>query len=197
MKVVLVDYGMGNIGSINNMLKKLNVNPVISNQTTAIETADKIILPGVGSFDSGIRNIRSLDLEGALLEAIIARKNHILGLCLGLQLLAQSSEEGNEKGLNVLPCNVVRFRQSPRIPHMGWNMATPIRVNPLLVSPAKFYFAHSYHLEKLSDDYLLCTTEYGYTFTSGVWKDNIFGLQFHPEKSHNNGLEVLKRFLHF
>lgn len=201
--IVIVDYKMGNLGSILNMLKKIGVEAIISASVSNIEGADKLILPGVGAFDNGIKNLRDLGLIPVLENKVIKRKTPILGICLGMHLLTLRSEEGRLSGLRWVDAETVRFRFAEnqanlKIPHMGWNTVSLIRHNALFENlyskNARFYFAHSYHVVCRNKKNVLSTTHYGYDFASSIQKGNIFGVQFHPEKSHRFGMQLLKNF---
>jgi imidazole glycerol-phosphate synthase subunit HisH len=201
--IVIVDYGMGNLGSIANMLKKLGASAKIASSPSEIEQADKLILPGVGAFDSGMRNLVERGLVPALNDKVLAKKTPILGLCLGMQMLTRDSEEGHLAGLGWLDASTVRFRFPPehislKVPRMGWNTIRPCQNNPLLadmdVEP-RFYFVHSYHVVCTDSGNVLAQAHYGFDFAAMVVKDNILGAQFHPEKSHKFGMKLLKNFV--
>lgn len=193
---------MGNLGSISNMLKKIGVQSAISSDPLVIEEAEKLILPGVGAFDLGMKNLSQRGLVEKLKSQVMERKKPILGLCLGMQLFTRSSEEGQLPGLGWLNAKTVRFTFSGpeanlKIPHMGWNTLQIYRSHPLLndLGPdARFYFDHSYHVLCNDNDNVLATTTYGYDFPSIVAQGNILGAQFHPEKSHKFGMKLLKNF---
>lgn len=201
--IVLVDYGMGNLGSIKNMLKKAGFDSLISSSADDINRADKLVLPGVGSFDNGMEHLRKLGLADILSDKVVAQKTPILGICLGMQLFSKQSEEGVLPGLGWIDAETVRFRfdgqAAMKVPHMGWNAVTPVKDNPLIDleadREARFYFVHSYHVECRDPDDVIATTRYGYDFTSVVRHGNIFGVQFHPEKSHKFGLRLLRNFI--
>jgi glutamine amidotransferase len=200
--IVIVDYGMGNLGSVVNMLKKGGAQAVISSDPKVIAPASKLILPGVGAFDSGMRNLAERGLVTLLHQKVLEEKVPILGLCLGMQLLTKNSEEGQLSGLGWLDATTVRFRFSQeksdlKIPHMGWNSIQIKKKSPLftdLPSEPRFYFVHSYYVICQDIEDVAATTGYGFDFASVVWRENIMGVQFHPEKSHNFGLRLLKNF---
>ena len=200
--IVVVDYGMGNLGSIQKMLKKCGANFVVSNLSKDIESAEKIILPGVGSFDKGMINLRSLQLVDVIKKVVLQNKTPILGICLGMQLLTKSSEEGVEFGLGLVDANTKRFRFDPssklKVPHMGWNITHPLKKSTLyenMEDEKRFYFVHSYAVSCNKVEDILTTTNYGYEFVSSFQVDNIIGAQFHPEKSHKFGITFFNNFL--
>lgn len=199
--VAIVDYGMGNLGSVRNILKKIGVDSVITSSPSAIARADSIILPGVGAFATGIANLRKRDLV-SVLEDRVHSGVPILGCCLGLQLMTQGSEEGGECGLGWIAAQTVAFSRddrgmSLRIPHMGWNQARVVSDHPLfegVEADARYYFVHSYHLASEKPSEVAMITDYGYEFASGVAVANVMGVQFHPEKSHKFGMRLLRNF---
>lgn len=200
--VAVIDYGLGNSGSIVNMLRVIGEKSEITSDTEKIGKADHIILPGVGAFDAGMSELEKRDLISVLQEEADKGKP-ILGICLGMQLLGRRSEEGKRTGLSLIPFESVRFRLEDReeplkIPHMGWNM-TMIKQNRPLVDGigeiSRYYFVHSYHAVCDSEEYVLMTCEYGYEFAAAVCKDNLYGVQFHPEKSHDFGMKILENFV--
>ena len=200
--ILIIDYGIGNPGSIRNMLKKIGVEAVISSNIPDIEKADKLILPGVGAFDNGMKNLRERGLIPALNDKVINQKIPILGICLGMQLLTNKSEEGKLEGLGLIDAETVKFRfnaanDNLRIPHMGWNQIKSIKKSPLVngvEENSRFYFVHSYHVVCRNNEDILAIANYGYDFVAAVNRDNIFGVQFHPEKSHKFGMQILKNF---
>lgn len=199
--IVIIDYGMGNLRSVYNKFKRLGVNCIISSKHEDIESAEKLILPGVGHFRYGMENLQKLDLITLLIKKVIDEKTPILGICLGTQLFCSHSEEGNCVGLGWLDAEVVKFKVSDtlkyKVPHMGWNDVKVLQTNSIdrvINTDDKFYFVHSYHLRCNNPSDVWMTTEYDYEFVSAVHKDNIYGTQFHPEKSHDAGYELLKKF---
>lgn len=202
--VVVVDYGMGNIGSIANMLRKVGAEARISSDHSVIEAADKLILPGVGAFDQGMHNLANRGLIPLLEKKVLEEKTPILGVCLGMQLFANGSEEGQCPGLGWLDASAVRFRSAGsegrlKVPHMGWNTLEPQSQHPLLEGleeQARFYFVHSFHLVCNHPDVVLTRTSYGGHFVSAIAQDNILGVQFHPEKSHRFGMRLYRNFAH-
>lgn len=198
--IALVDYGVGNVGAILNMLRKAGAkDAAVTSDPAVVGTADKVILPGVGPFDRGMANLRARGLVGPLQAQAFERRVPILGICLGMQLMGEASEEGTEKGLGWFEARSVRFRsEGPselRVPHMGWNQVA-FRKSPLAegLADARFYFVHSYHVVADRPDDVLGTTEYGGSIVAAIERGNLFGVQFHPEKSHRYGLRLLQNF---
>ncbi len=200
--ITIVDYGVGNLGSIANMLKKVGTKAESSSDPDVLRKADKLILPGVGAFDAGMRKLRESGLVPVLNELVLEKRIPVLGLCLGMQLMTQKSEEGTEAGLGWFDAETVRFHFPPeqahlKIPHMGWNTISSLHPHPLFTDfeeEARFYFVHSYHVVCHDEEITLAETEYGYSFSSILRKDNILGAQFHPEKSHKFGKKLLRNF---
>jgi glutamine amidotransferase len=200
--IAIIDYGMGNLGSIANMLRKVGAPNVISSDPEVIERADKLILPGVGAFDTGVKNLTDRKLIPLLNRQALQDKKPVLGVCLGMQLFARRSEEGQLPGLSWLDAEIIRFKFDEdnvdlKIPHMGWNTLQVCQTHPLLAeldAHARFYFVHSYHLACADTRNVLAQTNYGYDFPSVVMRENILGVQFHPEKSHRFGMNLLKNF---
>ena len=199
--ITIVNYGLGNLGSIFNMLKKIGVESNITSYPEEIAKSQKIILPGVGHFDRAMERIGQSRLRGILDQMALIEKVPILGICLGMQLLTKSSEEGMLPGLGWIPAKTVRFRFSNesnlKIPHMGWNLVQRSAPSPLTenFSPEhRFYFVHCYHVQVEEERFSILKTEHGYHFDSAIQRDNIFGVQFHPEKSHRFGMKLLENF---
>jgi glutamine amidotransferase len=200
--VTIVDYGVGNLASIANMARKAGTACVVSSDPAVIARATKLILPGVGAFDRGMANLEERRLIPALNERVMGSGVPTLGLCLGMQLLGRGSEEGTRPGLGWLNADSVRFKftaeTSLKVPHMGWNFIEPAApaalVNNLPAEP-RFYFVHSYYLACDNPGDVMCWTTYGERFASGIHKGNLWGTQFHPEKSHSFGLALLRNFL--
>ncbi len=198
--ITIIDYGMGNVGSIANMLRKLGVEAVVSHSTDDIGRAEKLILPGVGSFDHGMRNLRERKLVPVLEEQVHGRGTPVLGICLGMQLMGTGSAEGCEPGLGWIDADSVRLRPESEgdrltVPHMGWNTVRLAGPGPdSLGADARFYFVHSFHLDCRDRSDVLAWTTYGRSFVSAVRRDNLMGVQFHPEKSHRFGLRLLSDF---
>ena len=201
--IAIVNYGVGNLGSIQNMLKKVgSTESVITNQEEDLVRADKIILPGVGAFDKGMEKINESGLVSILNKIVVQEKKPLLGICLGMQLLTKGSEEGKLPGLGWIEAYTKRFQfpeeqSNLKVPHMGWNEITISKQHDLikdLSMPARFYFVHSYYVEckDRQDELLACN--YGINFTCAVQHENIMGVQFHAEKSHKFGMQLLKNF---
>lgn len=199
--IAIIDYGMGNVGSMASMLKRVGVEATITSDPDVIAAADKLILPGVGAFDNGMRELTRRKLVPILNEQVIDKGKSILGVCLGMHLFARESEEGSATGLGWLPARAVRFQvASPsgplKVPHMGWNTTHPVRSDSLfdgLDTESRFYFVHSFHVA-CDEDAVIARTDYGDAFVSAVRRDNIAGVQFHPEKSHRFGMRLLRNF---
>jgi len=200
--IVIVDYGIGNIASILNMLKRIGSQAKISSSPDEISAADKLILPGVGAFDTAMRHLNESGLREVLEKAVLEKKTPTIGLCLGMQLLTGGSEEGNLPGLGWIAAETHRFRFPPelvnlKVPHMGWNTVSINPEKPLvfeLQDSSRFYFVHSYHVVLGDACDAAATTTYGYEFVSIVQKGHIMGTQFHPEKSHKFGMKLLRNF---
>jgi glutamine amidotransferase len=202
--ITIIDYKTGNLGSIQNILKRIGEDSVVTSDKTIISQSTKLILPGVGAFDTGMRNLLELDLVDILNKKVVEEKTPVLGICLGMQLLSSGSEEGSLNGLGWINASTVRFEfedsQEYKIPHMGWNFITQHKRSRLLdnmYSDPRFYFVHSYFFKANNPEDILTSTTYEKEFTSAVEKGNILGVQFHPEKSHKFGMKLLKNFIDF
>lgn len=201
--IVVVDYGMGNIGSILNMLRKGGAKAILSSKPEDLLQANRLILPGVGAFDAGMHNLMKLGYMDALNYKVLQERTPILGICLGVQLFTRSSEEGQTSGLGWLDAQTIRFSfenslEQRKIPHMGWNNLRICKPTPLFPNSElerRFYFVHSYYVKCNNSSDILTRTTYEIEFTSSVCRGNILGVQFHPEKSHRFGLEFFKAFL--
>lgn len=202
LNIVIVDYGMGNLNSVQKKFKRLNTNPEIVSDPKKLLDADRIVLPGVGNFQKAMKNLYAMNFVDMLNECVLTNNTPILGICLGMQLMAKYSEEGNSEGLGWFDAEVVRFQVSNhltfKIPHMGWNQIHKKKESMLMrdiPELSEFYFVHSFHFKSDDETIVLNTTEYDYEFISAVEKDNIFGVQYHPEKSHDVGEQLLKNFI--
>lgn len=201
--IVIVDYKMGNVGSITNILRKVGAEATISSDRAVIAAASKLILPGVGAFDEGVRNIEQLGLRDILTRRVQEDLAPTLGICLGMQLMTRRSEEGERDGLHWIDADVKRFRfpaggSQLKVPHMGWNTIKPVRDNPLFsrfAQPPRFYFVHSYHVVCDRSDDVLATASHGYEFVAAFRRGNLIGVQFHPEKSHRFGMTLFRNFV--
>ena len=193
---------MGNLHSVYKSFKRLNANPQIITSGKDVMNADKIVMPGVGHFEKAMENLKQLGMYDALNEAVLVKKKPILGICLGMQLMAEKSEEGDAKGFGWFDANVMRFRIKDqvkyKVPQTGWNTVNICKDSLLLKgieNESEFYFLHSYHYTNTSSNDILTKTGFEYEFVSAVEKDNIFGTQFHPEKSHSSGTQLFKNFI--
>nr|WP_294811005.1 imidazole glycerol phosphate synthase subunit HisH [uncultured Sphingomonas sp.] len=202
MNIAVIDYGMGNIGSICNMLKYVDASYIVTSEFREIETCSKIILPGVGHFDLAMQNLAQRDLIEPLHDLVLGRKVPILGICLGMQLLCSASEEGRQAGLGYIDAQARKFRSPAetglKVPHMGWSEVHFDKQNALsdqLGESARFYFVHSYAVTCNDASDVWGTTRYGETFVSAFVRDNIAGVQFHPEKSHKFGIQLFRNFV--
>ena len=199
--VTIVDYGMGNLGSVLNMFKYIKVPAQISNNIKTIEQAERILLPGVGAFDAAMYQINGSELKDVLQYKAVEQKVPVLGICLGMQLLTNGSEEGKLPGLAWIDAYTLRFKfedKNLKVPHMGWNLVEetqPNRLTQELTEEPRFYFVHSYYVQAKQSTNVLMRTYYGHDFASVIWNGhNIYGAQFHPEKSHKFGMQLFKNF---
>jgi glutamine amidotransferase len=199
-EIIVIDYGVGNVASIANMLKKANHTSVLTADHELIRQARKLILPGVGSFDHAAARLQSSGLDGVIREQALSG-TPILGVCLGMQLLLDGSDEGELSGLGLIPGRAIKFPTEVdglrlRVPHMGWNTIERVGSSgfPGVESNNRFYFVHSYYAKPINSDHVLATTRHGIEFASMIHKGNVFGVQFHPEKSHRFGLRLLTDF---
>ena len=202
--IAIINYGVGNVGSIKNMLHKLGYDSIITNNFDEINQADKLILPGVGSFDEGMSAIIKLGLVDIIRDNVLIKRKSILGICLGMQILGLQSEEGKMQGLSLVPFVNKKFESKKideknvlRVPHMGWREVKVTKTCSLTISlelNTRFYFVHSYYVP-YDEKYTCLSTEYGVLFSAAIKYDNIYGTQFHPEKSHSFGMKILKSFV--
>ena len=201
--VTIIDYGLGNLGSIKNMLKKVGSDSEITNDLDIISNATKLILPGVGSFDNGMSNLEELGMISVLNRKVLIEKTPIMGICLGMQLFTNKSEEGVEPGLGWVDAETIKFNTDNAskkftIPHMGWEYMEKCKDSKLLhemYNESKYYFVHSYYVTCKDSKDILLKTNYIDDFVSAFEKDNIIGVQFHPEKSHKFGMKLFKNFV--
>ena len=200
--ISIVDYGLGNILAFTNIYKRLNIPVRVVSSSAELETAERIILPGVGSFDWAMSRLNESGMRETLDSLVLKKRVPVIGICVGMQMMAKRSDEGQLDGLGWIDAKVKRFdestfTQSTHLPHMGWNDVVPVMSHPLLEgleTDAQFYFLHSYYFSETNSDQVLAQTDYNGLYTSGIHSDNIFGVQFHPEKSHHWGVRLLKNF---
>jgi len=201
-QITIIDYGMGNLFSINKKISGFKINSIISSNPKDIETANKLILPGVGHFQKAIENIKKQNLYDSINESVLIKRKPILGICLGMQLMAKNSEEGNVNGFGWFDAEIMKFRIENKlkykIPHIGWNQIIKTKDSALMEGipdSSEFYFIHSYHIKANVQSDILNETDYEQRFVSAIEKENIFGLQYHPEKSHDAGETLIKNFI--
>lgn len=199
--ITIIDYGMGNLGSITNMIKKVGGRSRLTSLREEVLNSEKVLLPGVGSFDQAMRNLEELKLIEPIKE-IALKGVPIMGICLGMQLLANSSEEGILPGLGLIKGRVLSFGENSglKIPHMGWNLVDYKSNCPLFkefdqFEETRFYFVHSFYFKCDFIENIAATTNYGFEFTSAVYNNNVMGAQFHPEKSHKFGMKMIKNLI--
>jgi imidazole glycerol-phosphate synthase subunit HisH len=201
-EIVIVDYGMGNLQSVQKRIHKVGGKSIISSNPNIIANASKIILPGVGHFGKAMNKLKDRNLFQALNQAVLERKVPILGICLGMQIMAKHSEEGDSEGLGWIDATVKKFKIEDKlrfkVPHMGWNTVVIKKGNPLFTNTQdnpEFYFVHSFYLDSNDKSINLNETNYEQDFVSAIQLDNIFGVQYHPEKSHDAGNSLFKNFI--
>jgi len=201
--ITIVDYGMGNVGSIANMLRKIGVPSHISRDPAELDRAEKLVLPGVGAFDPAIERIEAYGLRPILEKKALRDRVPVLGICLGMQLLTESSEEGRRPGLAFIPARALALRDripaNLKVPTMGWNLVHLNAPSPLTagfeqIEEPRFYFVHSYFVRCAQPEHGILSATYGVTYDAGFQRDNIYGVQFHPEKSHRFGMRLLENF---
>jgi glutamine amidotransferase len=200
--ITIIDYGLGNVKAFAHVYKKLGFQYKFASRAQDLQDASKIILPGVGAFDYAVERLQQSGMREALEDLVLERKVPVLGVCVGMQMLGLSSEEGNLPGLGWVNGVVKKFDESilshkACLPHMGWNNVTPLRENNLFQgvdTESRFYFLHSYYFQCQNDEDAIAHTEYGRQFSCAVNSGNIYGVQFHPEKSHQNGIQLLRNF---
>lgn len=200
--ISILSYGMGNIGSLVNMLDHIGIRNKVISSPEEVVISDKLLLPGVGAFGKAMETMRGRGLDEAIIEAT-RKRAHLLGICLGMQLLTSFSEEGNAPGLNLIKAKTCSFRSlgadKIKVPHMGWNVVESSRASRrsrtiLNENDERFYFVHSYYVSVDNEKHSIGKTKHGVIFDSAIQKDNIYGVQFHPEKSHKHGMCILKKF---
>lgn len=200
--ITIIDYGLGNIRAFVNVYDRLNIKTKIAHTAADIKDAEKIILPGVGAFDYAMSQLNASGMRDELEKQVLIHKVPVVGICVGMQMLAKRSDEGKLPGLGWIDGEVKLFDESlipykTRLPHMGWNTMVPVKPNALLADfngQSRFYFLHSYYFDCNNEEDSIARTEYGITYTSAINKENIYGIQFHPEKSHSNGIQLLHNF---
>jgi glutamine amidotransferase len=200
--ITLIDYGVGNIFAFHNVYKRLNIPSKIAKTSKELVGAKKLILPGVGSFDYAMNQLNNSGMREKLDELVIGKKVPVMGICVGMQMVGNRSDEGKLDGLKWIDSEILKFdesliKQRTKLPHMGWNDVIPVTNHPLfegLEKDAIFYFLHSFYVKCNNPADSIAVSDYGITFTSAINKDNIYGIQFHPEKSHQNGEKLLHNF---
>lgn len=197
--ITVIDYGVGNLGSIKNMFKRLGIDVQITSDLNLIDKARKILLPGVGAFGNGMEHLNRGELRSVLDRKALREKVPVLGICLGMQLMTRRSEEGNQPGLGWVSAQTTRIPAAPglKVPHMGWNLVRPTQKDPLtdnLPEEPRFYFVHSYCVQVDDPRHSILKATHGIEFDAAFHVDNIFGAQFHPEKSHRFGMKLLQNF---
>jgi glutamine amidotransferase len=200
--ISIIDYGLGNLKALANIYKRLNIDVEFVKTVEQLKSAEKIILPGVGAFDHAMGQLNRSGMREKLDELVLIKKVPVIGICVGMQMLAKRSDEGKLEGLSWIDADIIKFdlnliNQKPKLPHMGWNDVNPIGNNPLfhnLDTNSIFYFLHSYYFSCNNPNDEIAKSDYGLDFTCAVNHNNIFGVQFHPEKSHQYGIQLLKNF---
>jgi len=200
-KITIVDYGMGNLHSVKRMFARIGVEAIITSKWMDVRDSEKLVLPGVGHFKKAVENLKELKLWDCLNISVLEKKIPILGICLGMQLMAKFSEEGYVNGLGWFDADVVKFKVNDtlkyKVPHIGWNQVVINKPSPLFNDvdlTSGFYFVHSYHIKCHKQEDVLNETIYENSFVSGIQKENILGVQYHPEKSHDAGEQLMRNF---
>ena len=202
--ITLIDYGVGNIFAFQNVYKRLDIPTKIAKTATDLVDAEKLILPGVGAFDFAMEQLNASGMRQILDKLVLDKKVPIIGICVGMQMMGNRSDEGTAEGLKWLDADIIKFdesliKQRTKLPHMGWNDVSPLKRHPLfngLEEDSIFYFLHSYYFNCKNKEDVIAETDYGISFASAVSSNNIYGIQFHPEKSHQYGEKLLKNFAH-
>lgn len=200
--IKIVNYGSGNIQAILNIYKQLNIECLVAETPNDLSDATKLILPGVGAFDETMGQLKKMGFQAELDRLVLGLKIPVIGVCVGMQILANRSDEGSLPGLGYIDGEVKKFdsnmfAQKPHLPHLGWNSIKPAKGHPIFnnIDHEKgFYFLHTYYFSCKSEENILGRTQYGIEFSSAVHRENVFGMQFHPEKSHSNGVQLFKNF---
>jgi glutamine amidotransferase len=200
--ITLIDYGVGNIFAFQNVFKRLDISTKIAKNSKDLLDAEKLILPGVGSFDYAMAQLNSSGMREKLDELVLVNKIPVIGICVGMQMMGNRSDEGNAEGLKWIDSEILKFDESlihqrTKLPHMGWNDVVPIENHPLFIGLDKdaiFYFLHSFYFNCNNPSESIATSDYGIKFSSAIQKNNIYGIQFHPEKSHQYGEKLLHNF---
>ena len=200
--ITIIDYGVGNIFAFQNVFKRLNISSRIAKCVEDLKEVDKLILPGVGHFDYAMSQLNNSGMRERIDELVLVEKKPVIGICVGMQMMANKSDEGTLDGLGWIDANVKKFNEltiqhHTKLPHMGWNDVKPNENHPLfkgLEQESIFYFLHSFYFSCKDQKNIISTTDYGINFASSVHKENIFGIQFHPEKSHSYGEKLLENF---
>ena len=200
--ITIIDYGVGNISAFQNVYKRLDIPTQIAKSVEDLQEVEKLILPGVGAFDNSMSQLNQSGMRERLDELVLVQKIPVIGICVGMQMMGLQSDEGQLEGLKWIDANIRKFDESTlhqrtKLPHMGWNDVFPKNAHPLFEGLEKdsiFYFLHSYYFECNNKEDILATSDYGVSFTSAAHHDNIFGIQFHPEKSHQYGEKLLHNF---
>lgn len=198
--LTIINYGLGNINSFANIFKSLGAKFNIATNSDDLKNTSSIILPGVGSFDWAITRLNNSGMRSTLDDKVMVDKCNVLGVCVGMQIMANESEEGSEEGLGWIEGTVRKLptkNKKIKLPHMGWNNISLVQENKLIrnISDKNFYFLHSYFFDPVNPKYIGCSTDYNFLFPSVISKKNIYGVQFHPEKSHLQGINLLKNFI--
>lgn len=200
--ITIIDYGLGNVSAFSNMYRRMSIDARVAKNASELEGATRVILPGVGAFDHALTLLDASGMRPALTDLVTEHRVPLLGVCVGMQILAKSSDEGRSPGLGWIPGKVRSFRSLANwsklpLPHMGWNDIEPVRDEPLfdgLPKDARFYFLHSFFFDCENSHHSAATANYGIDFSCAIHADNIYGVQFHPEKSHSCGAALLKSF---